>query len=726
MATTTIYSEFEFSNLIVRYLLDNGTGKIGLQLLPKSKLDSLVEHRNDILEIKGMVELVEHLPIPTEAWTVQPLVEFSLAGDVKTPGFAQGETLRGGSASAEARFVAQRRIDDDRSTTVTTESFAENNGIRIVHHLRHLRGLPILESWSEITNVSDQNATLEMATSVNMGHITPFDRADAPNKLYLHRIRAAWSAEGRRDTRSLEELSLERSWSGHSMMAERFGSVGTKPVKKWFPFAALEDRGANVFWGAALAWAGSWQMEVFRKDDFVGLSAGLADREFGHWTKTLPPGETLTTPKAYISASDESFEDLCANLKTIQESPGVKRPAMEKDLPIVANEWCSSWGHPSKENLTPFAEAAKKLGCRYLVIDAGWYANRDGVWDSSQGDWIPNPNAFPDGLEAACEAIREMGLVPGLWFEPEVAGENSNAWNHTEMLLTRDGRPLQVDGRRFLDLRKKEAWEHLENTMFRLIEKCRVGYVKLDYNETVGVGVDDPDSLGEGLRRHVMGVYRMFDEIRKRFPDMVIENCSSGGQRMEPSLISRSDMTSFSDAHETESIPVIAANLAMTIPPSLSQIWAVLRRGDDERRLIYSLAATFLGRMCLSGDLQNLEPWQTEKARKAVKLYSRTAEIIKHGVSRRHGDIPTSYNNPEGWQAVERHNEKNGKTLLVVHKFKCSNASLKITLKHSLEGTPRIAESLAPKNVEMKTDGRVVEICGLEHFSGCVAVLDTR
>ena len=142
-------------------------------------------------------------------------------------------------------------------------------------------------------NRSDQPLTLEMLASFSLSGITPFAVDDAPGRLYLHRFRSYWSAEGRHECRLAEDLGLEPSWAHHGVRVERFGQVGSMPVRGFFPWAGVEDRAAGVMWGAQLAIPGSWQMEFYRRDDFLCLSGGLADREFGHWMKTIAPGRAV-------------------------------------------------------------------------------------------------------------------------------------------------------------------------------------------------------------------------------------------------------------------------------------------------------------------------------------------------------------------------------------------------------------------------------------------------
>ena len=718
-----MYSEYEFGDITIRYLLDRETKSAGFYFLPTSTCDKVCQHRKDLSDVKELTEVAKHLPVSMQPWSVQPLAEFSLAGDSKAQNLGQGETLRRGSASCSMQFVRQIKNERDSEITIITECFSEEYGLKLKHNLQWDGVNPVFSSWSEIENISRKVMGIELLTSVNVGHLTPFDPADAPNRLYLHRLRSSWSFEGRHDIQSIEELGLERAWVEHPLCSERFGITGTKPAKRWFPMMALEDRTTGVFWGAQLAWAGSWQMELYRQDDFVGFSASIADREHGHWLKHLSPNESLTTPVAYLSTSDKGFDELTTRLASHQKDAATEQPEIEQTLPIAINEWCTSWGHPTHKSLLTLADTASDLGCKYLIIDAGWYADDAGEWDNSQGDWVPSKKFFPHGMRETCKKIRQQGIIPGLWFEFEIAGRYSSLWNRTNLLLHRDGEPIQVGNRRFLDMRKNECHDYLEKRVLDLIEKCEIGYIKVDYNETVGIGVDGAESLGEGLRQHVLGIYRFFDRMRERFPDLVIENCASGSQRMESSMIQRSSMTSFSDAHETLSIPIIAANLKYMILPGFLQIWAVLRSSDTEQRLAYSLSATFLGRMCLSGDIPDLNIKQQSVVKAAINFYKQISDIIKDGSSLRYGPSISSYNRPKGWQAVVRYSDFDERILVVIHCFGDTPKSISVPLQKS---PSKILNTFAISETQITMSDKSLIVNELASFSGCAIELSRK
>lgn len=561
---------------------------------------------------------------------VGPLAEVRLRGDAPTSSFGSGRTMRFGGSSDAFRFREQI-VGDHRVETVLSDG--------VGHELRHILtwtgDSPVFVSTSEFSNHADTPVTLDAITSFSLSGVPGYESGEAEERIRIHRYRSNWSAEARPVNESLEDLGLERAWGWGQIRAERFGQVGTMPVRGFHPFLAVEDTATGVFWGAQLAWTGSWQMEVLRnRANGLFLDGGLADREFGHWSKTIAPGETFRTPEAFLACRKGTFDGLCQRLLEEQERR-LNVPVCEEDLPIVYNEWCTSWGNPEEAGLLEAADRLKGSPVRYLVIDAGWYRDDSAAnWASGQGDWIVNRRLFPDGLAATADRIRERGLIPGIWFEAEVAGCDSHAFQtETASHLTVEGRTLVVGSRQFLNLQNPEARRILDERVVHFLKDNHIGYVKIDYNETIGLGCDHPDSLGEGLRRQVEGTHWFFRRLREVNPDLVVENCSSGGHRLEPAMFALSSMSSFSDAHEEPEIPVIAAHLHNLMLPRQCQIWAVLHPESDDTRLRYLLGGGMLGRLCLSGHIGKLSAAQWTIVQEAMAFYQRIKGVIKHGES---------------------------------------------------------------------------------------------
>jgi alpha-galactosidase len=346
------------------------------------------------------------------------------------------------------------------------------------------------------------------------------------------------------------------------------------------------------------------------------------------------------------------------------------QPAIEHDLPIICNEWCTSWGNPTHDNILALADKLQPTPVKFLVIDAGWYRMPGTQWHTAHGDWETSADFFSGGIVATARAVRERGLIPGLWFELETAGpESKAAVTMDDHFLKRDGVTIISGHRRFWNLRDPAARAYLIERVIDTLRRGEIGYLKIDYNETIGIGCEHPDSLGEGLRLHIEAVHDFLRCIREALPELVIENCSSGGHRLEPAFLALTAQSSFSDAHESVDIPVIAASLHRLLLPRQSQIWAVLRPGDAPARLCYSLAATFLGRMALSGNLIELDPEQWALCLAAQNLYRRAVPIIRDGTSILHGVDREDHRHPRGSQAVVRLATDGTEALVVIHAF---------------------------------------------------------
>jgi alpha-galactosidase len=706
--TSPFLSTHQLGDTIAAYPYDAKTGAVGLLLFPAACSGQLPPQVDSATSSAA----VQSSPV-----VIDSLAQIKILGDSYAGPFAQGITLRQSPSVRRFRYDDQTCREEGTITTIVT-TLKTDDGLVLRHRLSWRKEDRAFEVDTRLVNGSGQDITVEMLSSFSLSGITPFGAGDAAGRLVAHRFHSGWSAEGRLETRSLEELHLERSWSGAALFSERFGQVGSMPVRKWFPFVAIEDTTAGVLWGAQLAWAGSWQMEIFRQHDDVCLSGGLADREFGHWTKTLRPGETLDSPTAVLACVHGTLDDLCDRLTAMQHRAADLHPAVEAPLPIIFNEWCTSWGDPRHDDLIALADRLKTTGVRYLVIDAGWFKTEGTTWSSSHGDWIVSERLFPQGIEATAAAIRQRGLVPGLWFEIETCGETSTAFSFIDHLLQRDGLPITTNGRRFWNLSDPWTFDYLTTRVIGLLQKAQFGYLKVDYNDTIGIGSDHPDSLGEGLRQQTLGTYRFFEKIRESLPDLVIENCASGGHRLEPSMLALTAMSSFSDAHETPEIPIIAANLHRLILPRQSQIWAVLHPTDTDQRLIYSLAATFLGRMCLSGEITRLNGEQWQLMLDAIRLYGRAASIIKHGISRLSGIVGPSWRHPDGWQAVTRISPDGLSILLVVHTFAHAPEKIEVALP---EGPWEIVGRLGGDGVCLR--GQTVDFPTCQDFTGTVVLL---
>lgn len=644
--------EYILGDMTARYVTDENKEQVGLLLLPK--------------DMPCPVGIVKEL-------RVDSLVQIKLVGDIYDEAYALGNSMRNGESVRRLKFKEQtvetQEIEAQKQRIKIITKLTDSRGYEVRHILCWKSGDVFVRVYCVFENQSREAVSLEMFESFSLSEISPYLEGDGHNQLDAYRIRSVWSQEGRLEITPIEDLQLEPAWDPHAVRCEKFGQAGSMPVNKFFPFLAVLDKTNHVFWGAQIAHNASWQIEMYRKDNGLAISGGLADRDFGHWLKRIDEGESFRTPTAILSVCrTNSIDILTKRLTDAGQDSADAAPAIEQELPIVFNEYCTTWGCPSHENIKGILEKIKDKGFTYFVIDCGWYKEKDVPWDISMGDYEVSDDLFPEGLKKTVEAIRDTGLIPGVWFEIENVGSASRAYQMEEHLLQKDGKTLTSYFRRFWDMRDPWVESYLTEKVIGTLQKYGFGYMKIDYNETIGIGCDGAESLGEGLRQNMAASAEFYEKVKREVPQIVLENCASGGHRLEPGLMGQMSMASFSDAHECEEIPVIAANLHRVILPRQSQIWAVIRKTDSLKRIAYSLTNTFLGRMCISGDVTELSAEQWDVIEDSMAFYKRISPIIKKGQSYLYGTEIKSTRHPQGWQGVVRVGE-NEQAYVTIHTF---------------------------------------------------------
>lgn len=690
-------SSYVFGDMKAIYVWNPESRQVGLMLVPINQ---------DIL------------PFDRKRQQVDGLVQVKLIGDTYTGEYSGGMTLRQSESVNALKYVSQETMENGNTCEVRT-LLKDDRGYEATHVLTWFEGSDALECYTIYENKSNSEISLELLSSFSLSGITPFVEGDAYGCLQVHRIRSAWSVEGQVETLPVEQMQLEPSWCGHGIRAERFGQTGSMPVSHFFPFLAVEDTKTKITWGAQIAHNASWQMELFRKDDGLAISGGLADREFGHWIKKLSAGEKIESPRAILSVCHGGLDRVSQRLTKAGEYRMKALPASEEELPVLFNEYCTTWGNPSHENITAIVEKIKNHGFSYFVIDCGWFKEKDISWDISMGDYEISSELFPGGLDKTVQVITDAGMLPGIWFEIDNVGRAAKAYREEEHLLKKDGYVLTTSARRFWDMRDPWVENYLSQKVIEMLKKYNFRYMKMDYNDSIGIGCDGAESIGEGLRQNMDASIAFIRKVKREIPDIILENCASGGHKLEPLTMGECAMASFSDAHECEEIPVIAAALHRVILPRQSQIWAVIRKTDSCKRIAYSCANTFLGRMCISGDVTELSKTQWEIIDRSIAFYKSIAPIIKNGTSYFFGTRQISWRHLTGWQGIVRIGEKDA--YAVIHTF---HGPLPQSIEIELPGQKayEIKQVFSDTEVPVKIENRVLQYSSQEEMKA-VAVL---
>jgi alpha-galactosidase len=269
--------------------------------------------------------------------------------------------------------------------------------------------------------------------------------------------------------------------------------------------------------------------------------------------------------------------------------------------------------------------AAGRARAECFCIDAGWYDDTLADWWPTVGEWIPSDRRFPGGgLARVVTAIRDAGMKVGLWLEPEVVGVRSPVAQSLPdaAFLQRHGRRVMEHDRYFLDLRQPDARTHLDATFDRLIQAFDVDYFKLDYNVTPGAGTDfQAFSVGAGLLAHNRAHLGWITDLRRRYPRIVFENCSSGAMRADFAMLELFDLQSTSDQQDFRLYPTIAAGAPVQMLPEQAGNWAYPQPWMNDEEIAFTMVTGLSGRLYLSGFLDKMAPKQLQLVSEATALF---------------------------------------------------------------------------------------------------------
>ena len=177
-------------------------------------------------------------------------------------------------------------------------------------------------------------------------------------------------------------------------------------------------------------------------------------------------------------------------------------------------------------------------------LDAGWYTGcgwdkENGLWWQNVGNWTADKERFPNGLRPIADAVHDAGAKFMVWFEPErVRPGTLLDREHPEWLLK-----FPEYDTRLLNLGNKDALAWLIEYISNFIKKEGIDYYRQDFNMNpmpFWEYNDAPERIGISEIKHIEGLYAFWDSLLVRFPNLLIDNCASGGRRIDLETTSRS------------------------------------------------------------------------------------------------------------------------------------------------------------------------------------------
>ena len=374
---------------------------------------------------------------------------------------------------------------------------------------------------------------------------------DLPGEFEMTSFHGGWAAEMNRHTVPvLGSRVVVDSTTGASSNMHNPGFLLSEPD-------ATEDDG--LVYGFNLVYSGNhYASAQLSQQGITRVMQGISPVNFC-WE--LVPGEKFETPEAVMSCSDRGFGELSARMHRFVQAHIVPEYWANRERPVLYNSWEGCMFDFDQKRLLDLAKRAKNLGCELFVLDDGWFGARNDD-KAGLGDYNVNTKKLPQGMAGLSARIKNLGMEFGLWFEPESVNEDSDLYRaHPDWALT-DGHPT-VTGRHqlLLDLTKQEVRDYIVENVSRILDTSALTYVKWDMNR---------HSVAVGAKAHsyILGLYEVLDRIFRPRPYILLESCSSGGNRFDLGMLKFGPQVWCSDNTDPISRLTIQGNLSYLYPQS--------------------------------------------------------------------------------------------------------------------------------------------------------------
>ncbi len=345
---------------------------------------------------------------------------------------------------------------------------------------------------------------------------------------------------------------------------------GVGSAHQHVPFIALCDKCAdethgNVWYGL-LHWSGDIKIDIERCfEGQLVASAGVND--FDTFI-TLNKGESYTTPQFTIGYTDGGFEQMSKTLYDYQYDFLLPQNKIKKPFPIIYNSWYPYLFDVDEEKCLGFIDKAKEIGAELFVIDDGWFGRRKDSKDGL-GDWWCDPDKFPRGLKPVADKAHSVGMLFGLWVEPEMVNPASDLYKeHPEWVLTFPNRETSIKRNQYvLNLAREDVLEFCWNVVDKMISDYDLDYVKWDMNSFMA---ESGAELGDVRIKFIENIYEIWRRMNEKYPDVLFENCASGGGRADYGMAPYSDRINRSDDSDPVDVLKIHEGFSMLFLPRLA------------------------------------------------------------------------------------------------------------------------------------------------------------
>ncbi len=441
-------------------------------------------------------------------------------------------------------------------------------------------------------------------------------------------------------------LTLEGTWAQEAQLHERELQFGITKIdsKCGFssafhnPFVMLKKKDCVLksgdCYGFNLIYSGN-HVEYFERNNLHGVRFlnGINDDSFA-WV--LRGNDVFYTPEATLCFSSDGENGLTSNYHRFIREHIVRGRWQYKDHPVLINDWEALHFDFTEEKLLSLAKRGKALGAELFVLDDGWFGKRNSD-NGSLGDWYPNKEKLPNGIGSLADKIHDMGMLFGLWYEPEMVSVDSDLYRkHPEFALKhKDYKALESRNQLVLDLANPMVVDYLIKTIGDSIASSKADYIKWDCNRVISDYLSPITSnQGETPHRYMLGLYRLLAAITKRFPDILFESCAAGGNRVDLGMLCY--MPSFWASDDTEPYERMRIQEGFLMCYPQSTIGAHVSASPNHQTLRSSQIEDRFNVACIGAFGYELDPNElsdvdTKSVYNQIKWYKENRHLLAYG-----------------------------------------------------------------------------------------------
>lgn len=570
-----------------------------------------------------------------------------------------GEGKRLGSSSGGLTFALDKCDITDAAALLIWR--CSPYSLQIECRYERVAGTGAVRQVNTVKNLGEETLTLTEFSSAFVQGIGAVAGGDwhREGRYLLHQVDSSWMTEAQWKSAAVTDLGVLYHHGSGAWANYCISSTGSMSTVTHYPLVILEDTADGRCFYYEIESGASWQIEVglstVSDENSLYVDGSGCDFNLDCWYYDLAPGEQYTAPAAVYGVAEGGVDD------AIYDLLAYKRATSAADfgtIPVTYNCYLNSiFSRPTDRRLQPLIDRAAEVGAEIFCIDAGWHHTApDDKPTNMIGDWKINNARFGEGgLQSVISYIKSKGMKPGIWMEIDCCRSECEAYGlDDDCLLKRRGKIIGKD-RAFFNFRNDKVMAHIHSSV-DMLYSMGIRFIKNDYNQNVGIGCDNYGrSYSQELRENYDAWLTLIKEIRSKHPDLIIENCASGGMRSDGGTMRHFELCSFSDQEFYYDYPSLVLGNMAIIPHHKLGIWATpcpVYFGEfmsgrinspelqaekaamiaDGEQTVYSMATAMLGAMYIGGAINLCDDYNMSLIKEAVDTYKARRDFIRDAV----------------------------------------------------------------------------------------------